>query len=172
LGDNTEQQEPKMNTSHLQSLLKTLRNFGPYLLIELLVPGGTLVAILLWLAQNAGRRQNAKARLRPVPRSVATLRVVPSGWRGAKAVKRAASGLLALQKKPHNIGHDRGGALIELRRGQVRDRMGHREELKIRKTPRACHCLPGYFEHIGDDRCGGNAVLFKNDAVEHTARAA
>jgi hypothetical protein len=161
-----------MKISHLQALLKTVRNFGPYVLIELLLPGGTLVAILLWLAQNAGRRQNAKARLRPAPRSVATLRVVPSGWRGAKSVKSAASGLLALQKKAHNVGHDRGSALIELRRGQVRDRMGHREELKIRKTPRACHCVAGYFEHIGDDRCRRNAMLFKNDAVEHTARAA
>jgi hypothetical protein len=27
-------------------------------------------------------------------------------------------------------------------------------------------------EHIGNDRRGGNAVLFKHYAVEHTARAA
>ena len=29
-----------------------LRAFGPYLLVELLLPGGTLIALLLWLSQR------------------------------------------------------------------------------------------------------------------------
>lgn len=29
-----------------------LRAFGPYLLVELLLPGGTLLALLLWLSQR------------------------------------------------------------------------------------------------------------------------
>ena len=32
-----------------------IRKFGPYLLIELLLPGGTLLALLLWLSQGLGR---------------------------------------------------------------------------------------------------------------------
>ena len=37
------------------SVLKTLRRAGPYLLVELLLPGGTLVALLLWLSNGVGR---------------------------------------------------------------------------------------------------------------------
>ena len=33
----------------LASLLGNLRALGPYLLIELIVPGGSLLALLLWL---------------------------------------------------------------------------------------------------------------------------
>ena len=161
-----------MNASHLKSLLHAVRNFGPYLLIELPLPGGTLVAILLWPSQNAGRRQNAKTRLRPVPHSVAALRVRSSGWRDVNAARTATSVFLTVQKEPHNLRYDRSGTLIELRGRQVRDRMRHREELEIRKTPASRHCVAGHFEHVGDDRCGGNAVLFENYAVEHTARAA
>jgi hypothetical protein len=32
-----------------------LRSIGPYLLIELLLPGGTLIALLLWLSQGMTR---------------------------------------------------------------------------------------------------------------------
>ncbi len=37
------------------SLLETLRRAGPYVLVELLLPGGTLVALLLWLSNGVGR---------------------------------------------------------------------------------------------------------------------
>lgn len=32
-----------------------LRSFGPYVLIEVLLPGGTLLAVLLWLLQRFKR---------------------------------------------------------------------------------------------------------------------
>jgi hypothetical protein len=32
-----------------------LRTFGPYLLLEVLLPGGTLLALLLWLSQRFNR---------------------------------------------------------------------------------------------------------------------
>ena len=37
------------------SVLETLRRAGPYLLVELLLPGGTLVALLLWLSNGVSR---------------------------------------------------------------------------------------------------------------------
>jgi hypothetical protein len=36
--------------------VERIRKYSPYLLIELLLPGGTLIALLLWLFQ----RQRAK----------------------------------------------------------------------------------------------------------------
>jgi hypothetical protein len=32
--------------------VKQIRKYSPYLLIELLLPGGTLIALLLWLFQR------------------------------------------------------------------------------------------------------------------------
>ncbi|HEV2229786.1 MAG TPA: hypothetical protein VGR86_12610 [Steroidobacteraceae bacterium] len=38
------------------------RSFGPYVAIELLLPGGSLVALLLWLYRAYARASNAQAR--------------------------------------------------------------------------------------------------------------
>ncbi len=38
------------------------RTFGPYLAIELLLPGGSLVALLLWLYRTYARPCNSQAR--------------------------------------------------------------------------------------------------------------
>ena len=38
------------------------RTFGPYLAIELLLPGGSLVALLLWLYRTNARVPNSQAR--------------------------------------------------------------------------------------------------------------
>ena len=38
------------------------RAFGPYLAIELLLPGGSLVALLLWLHRKYVRPANSQAR--------------------------------------------------------------------------------------------------------------
>jgi len=39
-----------MNTLGIpQSLLRALRTFGPYALLELVMPGGTLLALLLYM---------------------------------------------------------------------------------------------------------------------------
>ena len=40
-------------TAHtIASSFAGLRKFGPYVLVELLLPGGTLLALLLWLSQR------------------------------------------------------------------------------------------------------------------------
>ena len=36
----------------MKKLAWGLKNAGPYLAIELLLPGGTLIALLMWLAQR------------------------------------------------------------------------------------------------------------------------
>lgn len=38
------------------------RTFGPYLAIELLLPGGSLLALLLWLYRTYARASNSQAR--------------------------------------------------------------------------------------------------------------
>src|SRR5262245_6168764 len=38
----------------LETLRRVARGFGPYLLLELLLPGGTLIAVLLFLYRNGG----------------------------------------------------------------------------------------------------------------------
>jgi hypothetical protein len=50
-----------MITSRLKSIARGLRSLGPYLLVELLLPGGTLIALLLWLSQHGyiGRAHGA-----------------------------------------------------------------------------------------------------------------
>lgn len=37
----------------LKRLSRSARSLAPYLLVEMLLPGGTLVALLLWLSQHA-----------------------------------------------------------------------------------------------------------------------
>lgn len=39
------------------------RTFGPYLAIELLLPGGSLVALLLWLYRTYARPADSQARV-------------------------------------------------------------------------------------------------------------
>jgi hypothetical protein len=36
-------------------LLSSARKLGPYVLVELLLPGGTLIALILWLSQGMHR---------------------------------------------------------------------------------------------------------------------
>src|SRR5271170_916347 len=43
-------------------VIATGRSFGPYLAIELLLPGGSLVALLLWLYHTYLRAPNSQAR--------------------------------------------------------------------------------------------------------------
>jgi hypothetical protein len=44
-----------MNAITLKNLLPKLRSLGPYFFVELLLPGGTLIALLLWLSQGMNR---------------------------------------------------------------------------------------------------------------------
>ena len=41
-----------MSTARISDFLTRLRQAGPYLAIELLLPGGTMIALLLWLSQR------------------------------------------------------------------------------------------------------------------------
>jgi len=43
-----------------------VRKAGPYLLLELLLPGGTLLAVLLWLSSGLNRGQFADVQPLPV----------------------------------------------------------------------------------------------------------
>jgi hypothetical protein len=159
-----------MNAPNLKTVLQSMRSLGPYVLVELLLPGGTLIAGLLWLTQHVRRRYDVGVQPRPVASSVVSLRLEPrvSRMRQVRLALRA----LTFKQKLHHFRHDGGGTLIEFRRRQVGDGVGHREEAKIRKTPGAGHSATGGFENVRDDRSGRNPVLFKHYAVEHTARAA
>jgi hypothetical protein len=44
----------------MKYLLHGARSFGPYLLVELLLPGGSLIALLMWLF-----RRHLKTQARP-----------------------------------------------------------------------------------------------------------
>ena len=62
-----------MSDTRLGKWLTGMREFGPYLLIELLLPGGTLVAFVLWLMQRVKhvglsglRRQSAETYISAV----------------------------------------------------------------------------------------------------------
>jgi hypothetical protein len=49
----------QVKAAFFESGLKSLRRAGPYLLLELLLPGGTLLALLLWLSSGVTRGQFA-----------------------------------------------------------------------------------------------------------------
>jgi hypothetical protein len=41
-----------MSAERIKSILAGAQALGPYLLVELILPGGTLIAGLMWLAQQ------------------------------------------------------------------------------------------------------------------------
>ena len=46
----------------MNRLLEGARSLGPYLLVELLLPGGSLIALLLWLFRHSWKKQAPDAR--------------------------------------------------------------------------------------------------------------
>jgi hypothetical protein len=66
-----------MSTTRARNSAKGLRAFAPYILVELFLPGGTLVALLLWLSQRL--RQGRMTRTAPAagPAHIATGAVAP-----------------------------------------------------------------------------------------------
>ena len=68
----------------LQTVLKSLRRAGPYVLIELLLPGGTLLALLLWLSSGASRGQFSDVQ-QVAPQPIAVARMVEGDARGGPA---------------------------------------------------------------------------------------
>ena len=56
-----------MEAVSFRSLIAKLRSLGPYVLIELLLPGGTLVALALWFANSAKRARLADSQVAAQP---------------------------------------------------------------------------------------------------------
>lgn len=67
-----------------QDVWSALRKGGPYVLVELLLPGGTLLALLLWLSSGMGRGLFADAHPpRISPSKVERVVAVP-GQKGSR----------------------------------------------------------------------------------------
>ena len=47
----------------MKTLLRTARSAAPYLLVEILLPGGTLIALALWLLSADGKATTSQALL-------------------------------------------------------------------------------------------------------------
>lgn len=76
----------------LASLRSACRRFGPYLLLELLLPGGTLMALLLYLAQRV-RAAGGLGLARPImPTRLVAVARWPKHGRGPSAARWLASG--------------------------------------------------------------------------------
>lgn len=48
----------------IASLIACIRSVGPYLAIELILPGGSLIALILWITKNRGMLKQRLARIR------------------------------------------------------------------------------------------------------------
>ena len=48
-----------MSPSPSKMLTRAMQSLGPYLLVELLLPGGTLIALSLWLYRLVRREANS-----------------------------------------------------------------------------------------------------------------
>lgn len=53
-----------MNHSRITAIWEVLKGLAPYAVIELLLPGGTILAILCWLYRK--RQGAARAAARPI----------------------------------------------------------------------------------------------------------
>jgi hypothetical protein len=54
----------------IDKVLACIRHAGPYLAIELILPGGSIVALILWLIRNRASVQRTLARVRSRARNV------------------------------------------------------------------------------------------------------
>jgi hypothetical protein len=72
-----------MNVRPILKIWTALRAAGPYLLIEVLLPGGTLLALLLWLAQRFMRSGAKTAQGVPRPKHLDAL----AGLKAARAAE-------------------------------------------------------------------------------------
>ena len=63
-----------MRTGVIDRARGWVRKAGPYLLLELLLPGGTLLAVLLWLSSGLNRGQFADVQ--PLPMAPAAIEQV------------------------------------------------------------------------------------------------
>src|ERR1044072_5866106 len=75
--------------------LALVRSVGPYALIEILLPGGTLIAVLLWLARRGAFSTRRSIELIPTHYAKKMDRPVSAGAR-CPPMKHAYSGLTSL----------------------------------------------------------------------------
>jgi hypothetical protein len=54
----------------IDKILACIRHAGPYLAIELILPGGSIVALILWLIRNRASVRQTLARIRSRARNV------------------------------------------------------------------------------------------------------
>lgn len=48
----------------IANIIACIRSAAPYLAIELILPGGSLIALILWIAKNRGKLKQRLARIR------------------------------------------------------------------------------------------------------------
>lgn len=48
----------------IAKIIACIRRAGPYLAIELILPGGSLIALILWIAKNRSSLKHRLARIR------------------------------------------------------------------------------------------------------------
>src|SRR5262249_61627664 len=87
------------------------------------------------------------------PRSSARLGPGPTGGAGRPRL------VLSLQQELRDFGRDLARALVELRLGEVRDRVRHHQELVGRYAPLLSHGTRGLLEDVRDDRGRRHRVL-------------
>jgi len=80
--------------------------------------------------------------------------------------------LLPFEQELHNLRHDSMGALVQLVLREIGNGMLHTQIFIVGEAPCLGHRPSSRVKHIGNNRRGWNTVLFKQNTVEHTARAA
>src|SRR3989442_1097415 len=80
--------------------------------------------------------------------------------------------LLPLEQELHNLRHYVTGPLVQLVPREIGNRMLYTQIFIVGQAPGLRHGPSRRFKHIGDKRGRWHAVLFKQNTVEHTARAA
>src|SRR5712691_13059730 len=80
--------------------------------------------------------------------------------------------LLPLKQELHNLRHNVTGPLVQFVLREISNRMLHTQIFIIGQAPGLRHSPSSRLKHIGDKGGRWNAVLFKQNTVEHTARAA
>lgn len=79
---------------------------------------------------------------------------------------------LAFEQEIHNLRYNFTRPAVEFFVCEIGNRVRHGQIFVIRQAPGHRHGTARGVEYIRNERSGRNSMFFKNDAVEHTARAA
>ena len=80
--------------------------------------------------------------------------------------------LLPFEQELHNLRHDSMGPLVQLVLREIGNGMLHAQIFIVGQAPGLGHRPSSRVKYIGNNRRCWNTVLFKQNTVEHTARAA